>query len=562
MADHKKRFARWRKKLPPRSSYLVQQVLDRIVPEFEARGFAWYPNYAGGDPKAVGYDTIPLQRRQGDHWPTVELQFAKYGRPWFTLHFSVLPKVCYKRSKLGVEPVPRERATIYCGPGYFMLCRGERQNLDGEFGSPHWLSLRPYRCLDADIDKAVGLLPVVFGAFDRGIPETWLVSRELYVHKHVMKKGSWADLRESARAAALLVHPGPQLGMWRSNGQRLREVQILNHKERFAHWRRELAPRTSYLVDGVLDRIVSRLEAQNYVWYPHYAGGHHNIIPGNAIPLQRRQGRVWPTVQLHFAKSKRPQFRLYFGELPETCFGLDHLAARSVTREEASIGCGPAYFELCKGRGRSRAGHFGYKWISLRPRRRLEVDLNKAVALLPFLVNLLDRGIPQHWLASPPGCVHKNVRLVFSWRDFEQKRRMTREQVESLVGGGKISTDILKRRLEKQTSRADSRVTLGFCVIALLAGPLMGLYSEWSLRSMVFDSILLLVAIGFAPALVGSCILARRKVAEAFGLRCPLCSWLPYGDAAIETIDFGRCQKCLAPLEPWSRFTRVSNGVS
>lgn len=36
--DHRKRFERWRSKLPTNTAYLVDRVLACIVPEFEAKG--------------------------------------------------------------------------------------------------------------------------------------------------------------------------------------------------------------------------------------------------------------------------------------------------------------------------------------------------------------------------------------------------------------------------------------------------------------------------------------------------------------------------------------------
>ena len=65
MAGHRKRFERWRNKLPERARFLVDQVLARIVPEFEAKGFQWYDDFAGGNTKEIGHNEIPLQRREG-----------------------------------------------------------------------------------------------------------------------------------------------------------------------------------------------------------------------------------------------------------------------------------------------------------------------------------------------------------------------------------------------------------------------------------------------------------------------------------------------------------------
>src|SRR5204862_3202960 len=94
MGDHRRRFERWRKKLPHNTAYLVDQVLARIVPAFQARGFVWYPDYGGGDSTQIGANTIPLQRRASGDWPTVHIRFHRRFCPLFVLDFGALPPVC------------------------------------------------------------------------------------------------------------------------------------------------------------------------------------------------------------------------------------------------------------------------------------------------------------------------------------------------------------------------------------------------------------------------------------------------------------------------------------
>lgn len=232
MADHRRRFERWRAKLPVHTRYLVDQVLARIVPEFEARGFKWYDDFAGDDPKEVGYDEIPLQRREGEQWPTVQISFDKRARPAFFVGFSLLPAVCRRWGINEQNPwaeveVLRERAIIVYAPAYFRLCKGKHKSLDCEFGHafsgvnyffflPMLIAgligrdlgstikdirfiASPHRFLDAEVSKAVELLPVLFDLFDRGIPDDWLSHEFGYVNKHVMLMGSW-HLSEQRRA--------------------------------------------------------------------------------------------------------------------------------------------------------------------------------------------------------------------------------------------------------------------------------------------------------------------------------------------------------------------------
>lgn len=227
MAGHRRRFERWRSKLPEHTRYLVDQVLARIVPEFEARGFKWYGDFAGGDPKEVAHYEVPLQRREGQEWPTVQIIFDKRARPAFHIDFAMLPPVC--RRMFGTEDIPREKAIVVYAPAYFMLRRGKYKNLDGEFG--HRFSMvnlflflpmliasligrdlrytindirfiiSPRRFLDAQINQAMSLLPVLFDLFEKGIPGAWLTHEFGYVDKHVMLMGSW-HLSEKRRASS------------------------------------------------------------------------------------------------------------------------------------------------------------------------------------------------------------------------------------------------------------------------------------------------------------------------------------------------------------------------
>jgi hypothetical protein len=196
MADHRKRFERWRNKLPELNRYLVDQVLARIVPEFEARGFKWYDDFAGGESKEIGYDEIPLQRREGDRWPTVQIRFNRRRHPEFFIDFAMLPTVCRRWGTDEHHPwekieVPRDKAIVAYAPAYFRLSKGERRGVNGSFGYS-WFSLFPRRKLDAEVGEAISLLPILFDLFDQGIPEAWLThDKPWYVDKHVMLSGSW-----------------------------------------------------------------------------------------------------------------------------------------------------------------------------------------------------------------------------------------------------------------------------------------------------------------------------------------------------------------------------------
>lgn len=149
VVDHRKNFEARRQRLPDITKYLIDLVMTRILPRFEERGFVWYPDFAGGRPINIGSNEIPLQRRQGENWPTVQIRFDRRDRPCFSVDFAVLPPTC---RQLGLEPIPRESAQ----------------------------------------DKAVGLLPVMFDLFDNGIPQEWLQADFGRVAHNVYLMGSWS----------------------------------------------------------------------------------------------------------------------------------------------------------------------------------------------------------------------------------------------------------------------------------------------------------------------------------------------------------------------------------
>lgn len=192
MSDHRKRFERWRKKLPKNTAYFVDQVLTRVVPEFESRGFFWYPDCADGDAMQIGANEIPLQRRSGEEWPTVQIMFDKRFRPSLSLNFSMLPANCTRWTMDGaVVDIPREKALVFEGGAYFALSKGERLNYNCNFGYI-WFALIPHRRMDKEIGILLALLPELFNLFDQGIPRDWINRQFGFVTKHVCLMGSRA----------------------------------------------------------------------------------------------------------------------------------------------------------------------------------------------------------------------------------------------------------------------------------------------------------------------------------------------------------------------------------
>lgn len=187
MADHHKRFSTWKERLGENSRYLVDQVCAVLLPEFEKHGFVWYGDFAGGKVSEVAANEIPLQRRTGENWPTVQLWFDKRGCPFFCISFAELPKIC--RKEFGTQEIPREEAIIAYAPAFFSLVRNGRGDI-GMFGYSRF-SLFPKRKLDSEIKRALGMIQILFPLFERGIPTEWLYKEPGMVAANILLNSSW-----------------------------------------------------------------------------------------------------------------------------------------------------------------------------------------------------------------------------------------------------------------------------------------------------------------------------------------------------------------------------------
>src|ERR1700726_2906354 len=164
--DQLKRFDRWRQRLPDNTAYLVALVIDESVPAFRERGFDRFPDYAAASTFAVGPNCIPLQRRTGLDWPTVEILFDKRSRPTLGVPFGMLPEVCCRYTEHGPREIPRLEANVVEGPAFFSLCKGRHTNFDCNFGY-HGFTLRPKPKLDGEITALKSLLPWLFSILEK-----------------------------------------------------------------------------------------------------------------------------------------------------------------------------------------------------------------------------------------------------------------------------------------------------------------------------------------------------------------------------------------------------------
>jgi len=188
--DHKQRFMGWRKRMPENTRYLVDRVLERVVPEFERHGFVWRPDFQ------VAANVIPLQKEVGIDWPTVEIRFVPKG-PFFRIEFSALPELC---EDIEHRIIRREEANLASAPAWFFLCEccNENGQCKSEFGFQGWLpsvTLSPVKTiryladwrqvLDSEVGAALILLPVLLNIFDKDMCRDWRDHPFGYVNEHV-----------------------------------------------------------------------------------------------------------------------------------------------------------------------------------------------------------------------------------------------------------------------------------------------------------------------------------------------------------------------------------------
>jgi hypothetical protein len=186
MSDPVDRFERWRRKQPPRIANLAQRVLYELIPIFEAADFKRYRDYAGNDLSVVGANTIAIQRRSGDRWPTVEVQFHRRTRPSFNVTFAELPGVCNRWTSGSPVAIDRAQANVVEGDAYFILCKGARRNFDCSFGIPSF-SLFPDRVIAREFSLAMASSRYLVEVFNTGIPANWFDAAPGYVSEFVFK---------------------------------------------------------------------------------------------------------------------------------------------------------------------------------------------------------------------------------------------------------------------------------------------------------------------------------------------------------------------------------------
>ena len=85
-AQHKARFERWKNKLHPSSRFLIDLVLDQIVPIVVDRGYIWVGRGYDGDDSLVTAQEIRFEKIDKSFIYCLLVNFEKYGSARFQIH--------------------------------------------------------------------------------------------------------------------------------------------------------------------------------------------------------------------------------------------------------------------------------------------------------------------------------------------------------------------------------------------------------------------------------------------------------------------------------------------
>ena len=84
--NHAKRLAKWRNLASPQTRYLIDQVVERLVPAIAAAGFERVDaSHMGPDHSPSGSE-ICLERISGEYLDVITLNFEKHGKPRVQVH--------------------------------------------------------------------------------------------------------------------------------------------------------------------------------------------------------------------------------------------------------------------------------------------------------------------------------------------------------------------------------------------------------------------------------------------------------------------------------------------
>jgi hypothetical protein len=85
---HSKRRQSWRNLAPPVTRLLAEQILERVVPMLQARGFRGAGTYLGDPGQSVSGAELHFDRRVADMIDSITFNFEKNRRPSVQVHIS------------------------------------------------------------------------------------------------------------------------------------------------------------------------------------------------------------------------------------------------------------------------------------------------------------------------------------------------------------------------------------------------------------------------------------------------------------------------------------------
>jgi hypothetical protein len=136
----------------------------------------------------VAANTIALQRRSGERWPTVEIQFHRRGKACFNIMFAELPRICVRWTSGSPVAIERELANVVEGDAYFSLCKGLKRDFDCTFGVPIF-AIFPDQRVARDFRLAKERSRFLIELFNSGIPQNWAQASSGFVSEYVFKSG-------------------------------------------------------------------------------------------------------------------------------------------------------------------------------------------------------------------------------------------------------------------------------------------------------------------------------------------------------------------------------------
>ena len=152
---HKKKFARWKSNLPEKTRWLVEAVEEKLIPEFEARGFVWSNNFFQREDETVVQPfTLPFIRRGEGFQDSLVINFEKHKSPRFGISFRRWTSVEMQQDQMWF-------------PHYLTWKKSEKAQYKSFGLGALDLFADKSRC-EAVVDQVIALLPQVDACMEQG----------------------------------------------------------------------------------------------------------------------------------------------------------------------------------------------------------------------------------------------------------------------------------------------------------------------------------------------------------------------------------------------------------